>query len=210
MRPLIPTVCKFQRLLLDFSTHERGSIKQAPLSNLSDYTLLQHGLGDSLKDIHVFSKEKQKGTNPCAINNGGCQELCLFNGTQPVCACAHGKITSKDGKTCEGAAFLQRVAKVTKNLVAVLDYDSFLMFSRVTRIDSIHMFDEFNPNSPFQSIKSADFIKNAIGITFDYKRQTIYYSDIQKSSINSVYFNGSSHRVVLDSEYQICTSRLFY
>jgi low-density lipoprotein receptor-related protein 1 (alpha-2-macroglobulin receptor) len=85
-----------------FRTHQRGSIKQAPLTNLSDYTLLQHGLGDSLKDIHVFTKEKQKGTNACAVNNGGCQELCLFNGTHPVCACAHGKITSKDGKTCEG------------------------------------------------------------------------------------------------------------
>lgn len=83
------------------STHQRGSIKQAPLSNLSDYTLLQHGLGDSLKDIHVFSRAKQQGTNLCAENNGGCQELCLFNGTHPVCACAHGKV-AKDGKSCEG------------------------------------------------------------------------------------------------------------
>jgi len=74
------------------------------------------------------------------------------------------------------------------------------MYSRVSRIDSIHMFDEFNPNAPFQSIKSADFMRNAIGLTYDYKRQTIYYSDIQKAGINSVFFNGSSHRVVLDSK----------
>ncbi|XP_059475497.1 low-density lipoprotein receptor-related protein 1 isoform X2 [Neocloeon triangulifer] len=179
-------------------THDGGSLKQAPLTNLSDYTLLRDGLGDSLKDILVFSKQKQNGTNPCATENGGCQELCLFNGTHPVCACAHGKITAKDGKTCE-------------------DYDSFLMYSRVSKIDSIHMFDEFNPNAPFQSIKSAEFMSNAIGLTYDYKRQTIFYSDIQKASINSVFFNGSSHKVILDKlgaveglAYEKFTNQLFW
>lgn len=49
----------------------------------------------------IFSKLKQKGTNPCAIKNGGCAELCLYNGTHPVCACAHGKVAS-DGHSCEG------------------------------------------------------------------------------------------------------------
>lgn len=102
-RTTLPNTAHILAVMREFdcSTHERGSIKQAPLSNLSDYTLLQHGLGDSLKDIHVFSKAKQKGTNPCAKNNGGCQELCLFNGTQAVCSCAHGKVAA-DGKNCEG------------------------------------------------------------------------------------------------------------
>lgn len=49
----------------------------------------------------MFSKLKQKGTNPCAVRNGGCAELCLYNGTHPVCACAHGKVGS-DGRSCEG------------------------------------------------------------------------------------------------------------
>jgi integrin beta 2 len=58
-------------------------------------------LGDTLKDIGVFSSKKQSGTNPCAVNNGGCLELCLFDGTRPVCACAHG-LVGKDGKSCVG------------------------------------------------------------------------------------------------------------
>lgn len=79
----------------------RGSIKFAPLSNLSDYTVLLQGVGDSLKDIEIFSKAKQMGVNPCKFNNGGCAELCLFNGTHPVCKCAHGQV-AKDQKNCEG------------------------------------------------------------------------------------------------------------
>lgn len=84
-----------------YSSHGRGSIKVAPTSNMSDYTVLAQNLGDSLKDIQIFSKKKQNGTNPCVINNGGCEQLCLFNSTHPVCVCSHGRLTS-DGKTCEG------------------------------------------------------------------------------------------------------------
>ncbi|KAF4524352.1 hypothetical protein B566_EDAN007528 [Ephemera danica] len=175
--PFAITVYKGLIFWID-TTHVHGSIKQAPLTNLSDFTILQHGLGDSLKDIHVFSRAKQSGTNPCAKNNADCQELCLFNGTHPVCACAHGKVAA-DGKTCE-------------------DYDSFLMYSRVNRIDSIHMFDEFNLNAPFQNIQNKDLMRNAIGLTYDYARQTVFYSDIQRGSINSVHFNGSNHRVIVE------------
>lgn len=68
---------------------------------MSDFTVLAQNLGDSLKDIQIFSKKKQNGTNPCFNNNGGCEQLCLFNSTHPVCVCSHGRLTS-DGKTCEG------------------------------------------------------------------------------------------------------------
>lgn len=68
---------------------------------MSNFHVILNKTGDSLKDIQVFSKLRQPGTNPCAINNGGCEELCLFNSTYPVCACPHGKVAS-DGKSCEG------------------------------------------------------------------------------------------------------------
>lgn len=84
-----------------YRTHERGSIKVAPDSNLSDFTILIRGVGDSLKDLSVFSLTRQMGSNACGVNNGGCQELCLFNGTHPVCACAHG-LVGEDGKSCKG------------------------------------------------------------------------------------------------------------
>jgi len=158
---------------------ERGSILSAPVSNLSDHKVLLSGAGDSLKDLQIFTKARQQGTNPCSVNNGGCSELCLFNGTHPVCACAHGRVTASGA--CE-------------------DYDSFLVYSRVVRIDSIHMFDEFNRNAPFPSIQSKDFMRNAIGLSFDYERKKIFYSDIQRGSINSVYFNGSGHTPIVERQ----------
>lgn len=84
-----------------YRNHERGSIKSANVNNLSDFQILLSKAGDSLKDIQVFSKRKQKVKNVCAVNNGGCEQLCLFNGTHPVCACPHGTLAS-DGKTCKG------------------------------------------------------------------------------------------------------------
>ncbi|XP_046386652.1 prolow-density lipoprotein receptor-related protein 1 isoform X2 [Ischnura elegans] len=166
-------------------THLSGSIKEAPLSNLTDFKVLRRGLGDSLKDIQIFSKSRQMGTNPCAISNGGCQELCLFNGSHPVCACAHGKVAA-DGKTCE-------------------EYDAFLMYSRVMAIDSIHMVDELNMNAPFPSIQSKKYMRNAIGLSFDYATKRIFYSDIQSGSINSVYFNGTGkeHTVIVEKRGSI-------
>ncbi|XP_039297964.1 low-density lipoprotein receptor-related protein 1 [Nilaparvata lugens] len=159
----------------------RGSILSAPSRNVSNFTVLINGLGESLKDLAVYSKKHRQGTNPCAVDNGGCEELCLFNGTYPVCMCSHG-LVAEDGKTCK-------------------EYSSFLMYSRVVRIDSVHMDTGANTmNSPFPSIQSKELMKNAIGLTFDYKRQTLYYSDIQRSAINAVNFNGSNHRIVIDRQ----------
>ncbi|XP_052130857.1 prolow-density lipoprotein receptor-related protein 1 isoform X2 [Frankliniella occidentalis] len=160
------------------TTHERGSILSAPLSNVSNFSIMLKDIGDSLKDIQVFTKLKQKGTNPCANNNGGCAELCLFNGTHPVCACAHGKV-SIDGHSCE-------------------DYDSFLLFSRVLRLDSIHMTNENDLNPPFPSIQSKEHMRNSIALAYDYKRKLIFYSDIQRGSINSVHFNGTNHTIIIE------------
>ncbi|XP_060522093.1 prolow-density lipoprotein receptor-related protein 1 isoform X3 [Cylas formicarius] len=163
------------------TSHVRGSIKEAPVSNLSDYKIIQQGLGESLKDIQVFSKVKQGGTNGCAQNNGGCEQLCLFNGTIPICVCSHGRI-SRNGKTCE-------------------PFETFLMYSRVVSIDSIQMMSDRNlQNSPYASIKNSTLLKNAIGLTFSYKYQRLFYSDIQKGSINSVHFNGSDHITVVEKQ----------
>lgn len=76
------------------------------------------------------------------------------------------------------------------------------MFSSITAIDSIHMFDEKDPNTPLKKITSP-LMKNAISLTFEYASRRIFYSDIQKGSINTVFFNGSGHSVLIDSEWKI-------
>lgn len=75
------------------------------------------------------------------------------------------------------------------------------MYSRVVRIDSVHISDEHNLNAPYPSIQSKELMRNAIGLTYDYLRLTLFYSDIQQGSINAVLFNGSNHRVIVERKF---------
>ncbi|XP_030747153.1 prolow-density lipoprotein receptor-related protein 1 [Sitophilus oryzae] len=166
------------------ASFEKGSIRKASVSNLSDFTILAQGLGVSLTDIQIYSKKRQGGTNPCVINNGGCEQLCLFNGTHPLCVCSHGMV-SENGQTC-------------------VPFQTFITYSKVVSIDSIHMQgDQDLHNSPYPPIKNSTYLKNAIGLSFSYKHQRLFYSDIQKGSIQAVYFNGTDHRVVVDKQGSI-------
>lgn len=179
------------------NAHLTGSIKVAPLNNLSDFTVLIKNEGTSLKDLKIFSQKIQYGSNVCATNNGGCQELCLFNGSDPVCACSHGQI-SKDRKTCE-------------------DYDMFLIYSRITSIDSIHISDHTNLNGPIPRIRNSTLLKNTIGLSYDYARSRIFYSDVHSSTINMVFFNGTNHKTIVNQQlsveglaYDALTDQLFW
>lgn len=82
-------------------TQGLSSIMVTPINNTSASEELIQEFGEHPKDVQIFSKNRHQGTNICAKHNGGCQELCLFNGTHGVCACAHG-IVGTDGKTCKG------------------------------------------------------------------------------------------------------------
>ncbi|XP_023231135.1 low-density lipoprotein receptor-related protein 1B-like [Centruroides sculpturatus] len=79
-------------------------------------------------------------------------------------------------------------------------YDAFLVFSRVLKIDSIHIFDEKNLNAPYPSISNKEYMRNVIGLSFDYVNQIIFYSDIQRGSINAVFFNGTNHTVIVEKQ----------
>lgn len=147
-----------------------------------DYTTRMrtvHEEKGSIKDLKIFSKKKQTGSNACAINNGGCQELCLWNGTI-VCACSHGRV-SADGKTCE-------------------EYDTFLIFSKVNAIESIHLTDHSNKNGPISKIQNSTFLKNTIALAYDYAQSKIFYSDIHWGTINWVFFNGTNHTQIVNKQ----------
>lgn len=76
------------------------------------------------------------------------------------------------------------------------------MYSSVVSIESVHMFDDGNPNPPLKPITS-DFMQNAISLTFDYANRRLYYSDIQRGSINTVFFNGTGHKILAESELHL-------
>ncbi len=83
------------------------------------------------------------------------------------------------------------------------------MYSRIDHIDSIHISDAEDLNPPYPPIRSQQHILNTIGLSYDYARSILFYSDLQKSTINSVFFNGSDHRVLADRtyEFEISSSR---
>ena len=63
----------------------------------------------------------------CAVDNGGCQQLCLYRGNgQRACACAHGML-AEDGASCR-------------------EYAGYLLYSERTILKSVHLSDERNLN----------------------------------------------------------------
>ena len=75
------------------------------------------------------------------------------------------------------------------------------MYSRVVSIDSIQILDDDNlQNAPPPKIKNNTLLKNAIGLAVSYKHQRLFYSDIQKGSINAVFYNGTDHKIIVEGE----------
>lgn len=80
-------------------------------------------------------------------------------------------------------------------------YETFIMYSKIDHIESIHITDAEDLNPPYPPIKSKQYILNTIGLSYDYSRSLLFYSDIHRSSINSVYFNGTNHRILAERRY---------
>ena len=59
------------------------------------------------------------------------------------------------------------------------DYDSFLLYSKATKIDSLQMFAEFNRNSPKKPITS-NTMRNVIALAVDYNSSRLFYSDVHR------------------------------
>ena len=77
------------------------------------------------------------------------------------------------------------------------NHEAFIVFSRVSDIESLHMDEEDTRRPPFPIIHSEGVMRNAIGLAYSYKDKMIFYSDIQSGSINTVHFDGSSHESLM-------------
>ncbi|XP_078716677.1 prolow-density lipoprotein receptor-related protein 1-like isoform X3 [Lampetra fluviatilis] len=174
-------------------THANGSIKRGSKENATDVVALRTGIGVQLKDVKVFNKERQKGTNVCARKNGGCEQLCLYRGEgRRMCACAHG-LLAEDGVSCR-------------------DYDGYLLYSERTILKSVHLFDELNLNAPVRPFEDPEHMKNVIALAFDYgsgprptsggvpyRRRRIFFSDIHFGNIQQLFNDGTGRRVIVEN-----------
>lgn len=152
-----------------------SSIRMAPIDNLAQNELIISSDAYISGYLTVFSDRIQSGENPCMHSNGGCAQFCFFNGTHPVCACAHGEIAS-DGKTC-------------------VPFDEFLIYSDSSSIHSIQLTNNVNMKTPILEIKDPKLFWGAYALSYSYEKKRIFFSDqIDACTINWVHFNGSDYR----------------
>ncbi|RVE72792.1 hypothetical protein OJAV_G00041090 [Oryzias javanicus] len=167
-------------------THANGSIKRGNKDNATDSVSLRTGIGVQLKDIKVFNRARQQGTNVCKNNNGGCQQLCLYRGSnQRTCACAHGML-AEDGRGCR-------------------DYDGYLLYSERTILKSVHLSDENNLNAPIKPFEDPEHMKNVIALSFDHRggggkgANRIFFSDIHFGNIQQISDDGSDRKTIVEN-----------
>ncbi|XP_035237468.1 low-density lipoprotein receptor-related protein 1-like isoform X1 [Anguilla anguilla] len=167
-------------------THANGSIKRGSKDNATDSITLRTGIGVQLKDIKVFNRARQQGTNVCRDGNGGCEQLCLYRGDgQRTCACAHGTL-AEDGRGCRG-------------------YEGYLLYSERTILKSVHLSDERNLNAPVKPFEDAEHMKNVIALAFDYRggggkgANRIFFSDIHFGDIQRINDDGSDRQTVVQT-----------
>ncbi|XP_056127208.1 low-density lipoprotein receptor-related protein 1B isoform X1 [Rhinichthys klamathensis goyatoka] len=165
--------------------HANGSIRRGFKSDANDAVTMRSGLGVNLKDVKVFNRGREKGTNPCARSNGGCQQLCFHLGSgRRTCSCAHGYL-AEDGFACQR-------------------YEGYLLYSERTILKSIHLSDESDLNSPLQPFENPDYFKNVIALAFDYRQQSshhnrIFFSDIHFGNIQMINDDWSGRQVIVDN-----------
>lgn len=72
------------------------------------------------------------------------------------------------------------------------------MYSQVHTIDSITISENQNFNTPFRVMESKQFMQNVIALSYDYARSLLFYSDIQRGTIDAIHFNNTGHRVLVE------------
>lgn len=90
--------------------------------------------------------------------------------------------------------------------VFLSEYESFLLFSKVTSIESILLSDNLtNLNPPKEPIKPKDpeKMQNVIGLSFDLDTRRLFFSDIQRGDIYSVFFNNTDYQRICASEFSM-------
>uniref|UniRef100_A0AAY4C4Y4 EGF-like domain-containing protein n=1 Tax=Denticeps clupeoides TaxID=299321 RepID=A0AAY4C4Y4_9TELE len=165
--------------------HANGSIRRGFKNDATDAQTVRSGLGVNLKDVKVFNRVREKDTNPCGRNNGGCQQLCFhLGGGRKSCACAHGYL-AQDGHKCH-------------------KYEGYLLYSERSVLKSIHLSNENHLNSPIRAFENPSYFKNVIALAFDYQQHTvghnrIFFSDVHFGNIQLVNDDWTGRRIIVEN-----------
>lgn len=146
--------------------------------------------------LKAIKLREYKGENPCAINNGGCAQLCLYRHNKThICACQIDYEVAPDKTSCV----------ISENLLFYTQKSSIRKIG-INNIDMIETNDTKLPIIGLKQIKSVIrshgyYIKLLIAIffssvDFDVNNKRIYWSD--KKMIMRAYMNGSDPERVVE------------
>ena len=181
---LNPTSVDIFEGILYWTERGNGTVKSLKLDSISSSLILKSSLTNQLRELRIFSKRKQYGSNPCAMPSyGSCEELCLFNGVKAKCFCSHGYLDERNHKKCRS-------------------YDNFLFFSRKDSIEKLHVNSENGSLISF-NIQNQQNLQNAVALSYDYSNQIIYYSDLRLNAIYSCTFDGNLFTKLIDKQYSV-------
>ncbi|CAH0397300.1 unnamed protein product [Chilo suppressalis] len=133
-------------------------------------------------DIHSYHPLRQLKTykNRCGSNNGGCSHLCLPNSNDRTCRCPVGFNLNSDGRTCEETP------------------EKLLLYARRKDI----RLKQLNPRKQTDSLDMVipvDNIKSAVALDWDHNSNSIFWTDVEKDTINRAFLNGSHQTVIVGS-----------
>ena len=153
----------------------RKVIEKANKANGLDRSIVLSSV-ENVSNLMVIHDEPEENevANPCQIDNGGCPELCLFNGKQATCKCSSHHDLRDGGSQC-------------------LPPTEFLLFGQKNKISRLLTNAENDVPDLVLPIQGARDIRS---LSYDSMTQTIYWIDYgshrsQKISINFAHDNGT-------------------
>eukprot|EP00794_Sanderia_malayensis_P017393 gene17393-19134_t len=132
-------------------------------------------------DLHVYHISRQPpALNPCAVNNGGCQQLCVISArNQSSCLCQYGYEIQADNRTCS-------------------PMNQFLLFARSAELRGISL--HLHDNMQHDAMVPVLGLSNIVGADFDAKERQIYFTDVKLGKIGRAPTDGKTGPQFIVSE----------
>lgn len=138
-------------------------LHRADKTNGSDRRVIRDKL-EGLMDVRSVQSDNI-AENACGKNNGGCSHLCLRNPQGFSCACPTGvRMSKENNKLCE----IQPTAYLlfaTRSALARVSLDTMELWDVTLPINDIH---------------------HVIDVDFHWNKQLLYFTDVEKDTIQSV------------------------
>ncbi|VVD03450.1 unnamed protein product, partial [Leptidea sinapis] len=133
-------------------------------------------------DIQSFHPLRQLRTykNRCGGNNGGCSHICLPNSNGYSCRCPLGYNLKSDGRTCVDTP------------------EKLLLYARRKDI-RLKLLNPRKQMDALDMVIPVDSIKSAVALDWDHARKRIFWTDVEKDTINRAFLNGSNQTVIVST-----------